>query len=212
MGKSNMNSTGGLTATLNGLTLPTKGKTAKSFYGTIHTARKHCCLYIGGGYFLTSYTPAKGTDTIQFDGDLHPFVVYVPVFRPTRDCVVVIYAPTLKNVRSFVRLTNDVPDQMNYNKSRLYFPKMRPTQSTDFREDIKECDYWRELYGVEKFQLPMDKVLKYHSHQTEVIRNGTKYGVLAYHKKQNFSRGNRYGGVRYFTAKTLECEYYLIQR
>lgn len=209
MPNSNTHTPGGLPATLNGITLPSKGRVSKSYYGIIHTDKKHHCLYIGGGYFLTCYMPEKGCDTILFEDDLHPYVTYVPVFGATKDCVTVIYASSLANVRSFVKLSDEVPDKLTYNKTKLFFPKMRPSTNPGFRNDIKECDYWREHYGVEKYQMPFDKKFNWNRFQTEIVRNGSTFGVIAYHKKQKHTPGNRYGGVRVFTPQTLTCEYYL---
>lgn len=200
-------------------TLPAakSNKTARDAVGVINTKRKQECLYVGGGCFLTSYTPEAGDYKITFQGKSYSYHVYVPLFRPTRDFVVVIFVRSLTWLGTRVQLPESHPDEFKYMmgpKHHDVFHKFRYNARATGRGNIDECNQWMYKYGVTKYILPSNKSYRLKTHLTEIkycFINGKRiYGVMAYHKHQDWSRSNKVGGLRVYTQDTLNQEYVLL--
>lgn len=190
-----------------------RGRKSKSYRGTLQGLRIQQCLFVGAGWFLTSYMPIRECTTLSFEGLSYDFQLFVPLFRPTCDFVVALYVEELADVQSKVVLQSDAPDSFQYlfsGKSHS-LTKMVPYYGKGQRADIIKCDEMALVYGINKYILPKFSFFRFKTHLCEVCKSNVNgrvtYGVLAYHKTQDWKRGNKLGGLRVYTQGTLSATY-----
>lgn len=186
------------------------GRRARSQIATIQEEGKTIqAIYMGGGIFLSAY-PQYST-TIEFEGNIYHAERYFPIDPEIIDFICVYYCDELSDVQTQVKLSDDLDAPYitsNIGGRKYKFDKMRPSYKGVNKVERKRQDRMVASYGVRIYLLGNREMVDFDRFRVQAIhvRAGkTKtMGVIAYHNTQDWSRSDKVGKLRIFTAQCLD--------